>query len=591
MVKRLEIKQGIPVSPGYAIEKAFVLEAQDYRIVERFIPASHVDLEIKRFKQAVDAAATEIEGIADRARKAGVEYASIFDAHYAILKDPQLRTEVEKLIKAKRWVPEYAVNKVLKNFIDALRNVKDELYAQRASDFTDILRRILRHLTGKKISSLEQAEGQSVLVARDLTPSQTASLDTSKVIGFATDLGGKTSHTAIMAGALRIPAVVGLGSISADVQTGDILIIDGFKGKVIINPDPKTRKRYEKLKAEYGAKLEELATIRDLPSETKDGTAIKLLANIEIPQEIEYALEVGADGVGLLRTEFLFDQASDVTDEKPQYETYVEVIKSLAPKPVIIRTLDMGGDKFFDDDFPVDPNPFLGSRSIRICLERLDIFKPQLRAILRAAMFGDVSIMIPMISSIDEIKAVKTILEDVEIELAADGLEYKKNVPLGIMVEVPSAAIAINILMPEVDFVSIGTNDLVQYTLAVDRSNRAVSDYYQPANPAVLELIQKTISAGKKHGKPVSICGEMAGDIIFTPLLVGMGCDSFSASPGALLAVKSVIRSINMKDAEKIARKCFEIGSSSKIEEYLANELATLSTGLFVENVNFGKKR
>ena len=566
----MEIKKGIPVSPGFVVRDAFVLDSEEVRIPQRFIEPDEVPGEIEKFEKALSYACEEIEGLRDQAAKSvGPEYGAIFDFHKAILEDKQLKKEVEARIKNNKFTAEYAVSRALRKQAKSLGSVENPFFSQRVDDIYDIEKRILRSLIGQRRESIKELQNEVIVIARDLSPSQTATLEKTKVVGFATDAGGRTSHTAIVARALGIPAVVGLGAITSDVSGGDVVIVDGTNGLVIISPDERTLKKYRTLESDFKDFQKKLAILFDKTAETIDGYRLKLMANIEFPEEVDSALSAGADGVGLYRTEFLFSDHS-TPDEDAQFRAYREALKKMGDRPVVIRTFDLGADKAPGDiGLMRESNPFLGCRSIRYSLLHIDLFKVQLRAMLRASPFGNLRIMLPMISSVDEVRRTKVLLSDVMEELREQSIAFNPDIEVGVMIEVPSAALTVDILAREVDFLSIGTNDLIQYSLAVDRVNERVADLYQPVHPAILRLLREIIQTGKSHGIDIAMCGEMSAEVIYTILLLGMGLDVLSVTPVNIPEVKKVIRSVTMKEARETADIVMHLSDAKSAESFL----------------------
>ncbi|MBI4616594.1 MAG: phosphoenolpyruvate--protein phosphotransferase, partial [Planctomycetes bacterium] len=546
----MEIRQGISVSPGIVVREAFVLDSEDFRIPERLVRPDEVESEIARFERARLQANDEIQALQPDRGGAGREIALLFKFHQLVLEDAKILDEIVSLVRGDLYSAEYATSRVFRKLAKQIRSIPDPYLRERDVDIHDIEKRILRQLLGAKREGLANLTREVVVVAKDLTPSQLAGLDKSKVVGFATEAGGKTSHTAIVARTMGIPGVVGLEDITADVSGGDTVVIDGTAGRIIINPDPATLERYSKKEAEFKSYVMELGSAtRSLPAETLDGHEVTLLVNIELPSDIEVALANGADGVGLYRTEFIYLQYVAPTEED-HLRVYSEASRRLEGRPLVIRTLDFGADKFFDEnELSTEKNPFLGCRSIRLCFEKMDVFKTQLRAILRASHGANVKIMFPMISSRTELLKAKGILDEMKEELDAEGVPYDRNMEVGIMIEVPSAALTADLLAKEVDFFSIGTNDLIQYCLAVDRVNEKVANLYQPANPAIVRLIRRVLEAGEREGVKVSMCGEMSGDENFTLLLLGLGLREFSVNPAGLPRVKQIVRGASMVEA------------------------------------------
>ncbi len=584
----MEVKLGIPVSPGIAIRRAFLLDAEDTSVAQRFIRPEEVAPEVARFEKAVEAAKRYYQGMQEKYRHVlGENVAQIFRFHQMMLEDRSLRDEIVKRIQTNRFTPEYAVRRAFLNKVKAIRAIKDEVLRERDKDIYDVEKRLLKCLAGERTEEMKQLAEEVVLVAHDLTPSQTAQLDTSKITGIAIDAGGRTSHTAIVARALGIPAVVGLGNITSEVAGGDLVIVDGIKGQVLIEPDDATHREYRDRQRAFIEFFErDREELRELPAETVDGHKITLYANIEFPEEIPIAFENGAEGIGLYRTEFLYVDGQEPPDEEAHFRAYKRAVEECNGRPLVIRTLDLGADKFADVTgtaivHHLEPNPFLGCRSIRLCFQRIDLFKTQLRAILRASAYGPIKLMLPMIASLAEVRKAKLIIGDVMDDLERERVPFDEKLPIGIMVEVPSAAMIADFLAEEVAFFSIGTNDLVQYTLAVDRVNERVADLYQPAHPAILRLLTQVIEAGVRHGIEVSMCGEMSGDVVYTIPLIGLGLRTFSISPGPIPEVKKVIRSITLRDAVAEAEKIFGFRDARQIDNYLREKAKRIIPQLF----------
>ncbi len=571
----MEIKKGIGVSSGIAVCQVLLLSNDDLRIGRRAIPASQIHAERQRLDDALIASRNDIRDMREHStREFGPDTGAIFNFHLGLLEDRQLTDAFFEGVVKMRFTAEYAVSKSLREYAKQFLKQKDEYFRDRVKDIYDIERRLINKLQGtEKKLRLSDITEPIALIAHDLTPSQTASLDRTKIKAICIDAGGKTSHTAIIANSMGIPAVVGLDNITGEVSSGDTVIVNGQSGVVIINPDAATIEEHKKYEEHQITVEKQLNRLRDLPARTKDGTEITLLGNIEFPHEVENTLDRGAVGIGLYRTEFLYLASEKEPTEEDHYAAYVEVIRKLGGKPIVIRTLDLGADKY-TPMMARDPedNPFLGLRSIRLCLANLDMFKVQLRAILRASVLGDVRIMFPMVTSPMELRQAKMVLRDVMEELDEAGILYNPYLPVGMMVEVPSAAIMAATYAKECDFFSIGTNDLIQYTLAVDRGNQKVASLYTGAHPAVLALIRNVIRVGNRANISVSLCGELGADVEFTILLLGMGLRTLSITPHSIPEIKKVIRSINIADAQKVARRVMSFEHSQQILSYLRDE-------------------
>jgi len=567
----MEICKGVAVSPGMATGPAVMLDSEEFRIPRRDIAADEVKKEVERLKTAFQRAEEEVQEHRQRiSREIGEKLAAIFDLHSELIAAQNVQDEIRRLVQTKHYSPEYAVSTVFRGYAKKFLEMPYHYMSERVADIYDIEKRLLRHLIGTQRERLSNLTEKVIIIAHDLSPSQTASLDRDKVLGFGTDLGGRTSHTAIVARAMGIPGVVGLKTITAEVSGGDTIIIDGNRGQVIVNPDEQTQHRYVEYEQEFRRLEADLGELRDLPAETTDGCRVTLLGNIEFPHEVQMCLDRGAEGIGLYRTEFLYlDRAEDPTEED-HYEAYATAISALDGRTITIRTCDLGADKFthLDGEYS-ERNPFLGLRSIRFSLQHIDLFKTQLRAILRASALGSVQILFPLISCLWELRHAKMVLADVREDLDEEGIPYDRNIKVGIMVEVPAAAIMTRHFAEECDFFSIGTNDLVQYTLAVDRSNERVASLFTPVHPAVLRLLKMTVDAAKAKGIEVALCGEMAGEPQYAMLLLGLGIQTFSVAPTTLPEVKKVIRSVSLKEAQKVARKVFRLDSDREISNYL----------------------
>ncbi|OPJ57560.1 phosphoenolpyruvate-protein phosphotransferase [Clostridium oryzae] len=535
------MKKGIAASSGYAIGRVFL------KVNEQIVIAKKTEIdkeeEKRRLEEAIEKSRQQLLEIKERtASEIGEGEAEVFESHLMILDDPEFIGAAMQNIESEQLNAEIAVNTVMDMYLDMFSDMEDEYMRERAADLRDVKDRLLRNLTGSIYASLDNLEDNTVVVAHDLTPSDTAQLDKNKVIGFLTDIGGRTSHSAIMARTLEIPAVVGIEDITLSVKTGDIVIVDGVAGKVIINPDKETIKIYEKKKLELQKEKLELKKLANTKTVTKAGKEVIVAGNIGAPQDVHKVIENGGEGIGLFRTEFLYMDRGELPSEEEQYEAYKYVAEKMEGKPVVIRTLDIGGDKKLSYlPLQVEMNPFLGYRAIRLCLDRQDIFKTQLRAILRASAHGRIQIMFPMISSLEETIKAKDVLKECMKELSSEGKSYNENIEIGIMIEIPAAAIIADELAKHVDFFSIGTNDLIQYTVAVDRMNESVSYLYNPMHPAVLRLIRMAIDAAHKEGKWCGMCGEMAGDEEAITTLLEYGLDEFSMSASSILKARQII--------------------------------------------------
>lgn len=561
------VLEGIGVSPGVAINKVFLLTSEEERFAEREITEKEVPREIARFEDALIETRRQIHEIqAQVATVVGQESASIFDAHLLVVDDRAFVEEVIRGLSSRHRNVEAVLYEVADRYAAALGRIKDDYLRERAADVRDVTRRILRNLSGRSRSDIADLDKPCVVIANDLAPSETASLSKEHVTGFATDLGSPTSHTAIMARALNIPAIVGLHDVSVRVSAGDEVLIDGNKGILIIHPSAERLERYGKLQESRKHIESELAQLKDETAETLDGYQVLLSANIEQPGDIKAVKENGARGVGLFRSEFLFLSRESLPSEQEQFDVYDRVARELAPDPVIIRTIDLGGDKFLSQMRTApEMNPFMGWRAIRFCLAQPEIFKTQLRAILRASVSKNVQIMYPMISNVDEVLQAHKLLEEAKNEIRQGGGSFNEDIEVGVMIEVPAAALIADLIAPHVSFFSIGTNDLVQYTLAVDRVNERIAYLYEPTHPAILKLIKQTIDIGHMHGIWTGVCGEMAGNPLMVPLLIGMGADELSVSPSLVPMVKDVVRNLRFAQAEELAAKAFTSVSPKEV--------------------------
>ncbi len=576
----MQTRSGIAVSPGIAFGEAMLFGADAFQIPQRFVSVDAVEAEVSRFHASIDAVSAGLkENQKVASERLGDDYAAIFGAHRTMLRDPKLLREIEGLIRSKCFSPEFASSRVLRNYAKVFQNLGNPYLAERAADVFDLEKRLLRALLGEARPELSHLTSQAIILAHNLTPSETAGLDPKFVLGFATEVGGRTSHTAILAGALELPAVVGVGNFLADVSPGDTIIIDGNRGEVIIDPDEKTLARYRASLASQKEETARLAELHELPATTLDNVRLQVMGNIEFPQEVEHCTQRGADGVGLYRTEFLYLGTKSEPTEEDHYNAYRRVLESMNDRPIVIRTLDLGADKIPDDFaslYDEVDNPALGLRSIRLSLRNTPQFKTQLRAILRAAVHGDIRIMFPLVSSLLELRKAKMILGDVIEDLDDAGIEFKRDVPVGMMVEVPAAAILADEFAREVDFFSVGTNDLIQYSLAVDRGDPHVSSLFRAGDPSILRLIQMVVDAANRNGITVTVCGQMSSEPRFIPLLIGMGLRTLSVTPISIPEVKDLIRHVSVEQTEKIARHALTLDVAKDIENYLRGELARL---------------
>jgi len=567
----MEIKKGIAVSPGIAIAKALIIDSEDYRIPRRSISPSQRMTEIQRARNAFKGAVAELTNIQisqNHIEERRVK--DIFAVHLRFLRDRSLRKKITDLIQTESVTAEYAVSTVMREIASHFTKAKDPYISERAADIYDIERRVLRQLLGSKREDVRHLTEEVVVVARELSPTQTAGFNRKFVKGLATDAGGRTSHTAMVARSLGIPAVVALEDLAESVSGGDTVIIDGNRGIVVVGPDEQTLDQYTKYSHEFEQLEHKLDAIREKPAVTRDGVRVTLLGNIEFPEEARTVLEKGGDGIGLYRTEFLYLNRDTEPTEEDHYEAYSETLSVFKHRPVVIRTVDLGADKYTQRKrYAPEPNPFLGLRSIRFCLQNLVMFKTQLRAILRASVLGQVKIMFPLITNLQELMQAKMILRDVMEDLDEESVPYKRDIEVGIMIETPSAALTASTLARDVDFFSIGTNDLTQYTLAVDRGNELVSTLYSSADPAVLRLIRTVIQDAHKAGIDLSICGEMASEPEYIMLLLGMGVRTMSLATPMIPEIKQVIRSVTIEHCNAIARKVLTMNTERQIASFL----------------------
>lgn len=557
--------KGIAASAGIAIARAFTLEHPDYSVTEKQV--TDTDAELAKLDAALAQSQAELEAIKARTlQELGEKKAEIFESHLLILNDPELIEPVKAKIASESVNAEFALNETATQFIQMFENMKSAYLQERAADMRDVTKRILKHLLGLNYVSPSEISEEVIVVAEDLTPSDTAQLNRKFVKGFTTNIGGRTSHSAIMARSLEIPAVVGTKNVLSSVQNGDWIIVDGLEGDVIINPTEAILEQYRAKQEAYAKQIEEWKKLRSEPTVSKDGIHVELAANIGTPNDVAGVLDNGGEAVGLYRTEFLYMGRDKLPSEEIQYVAYKSVLEKMEGKPVVVRTLDIGGDKELPYlDLPKEMNPFLGFRAVRLCLDRQDIFRTQLRALLRASVHGNLRIMFPMIATLSEFREAKALLEEEKAKLVSEGTPVSEEIQLGIMVEIPSTAVLADQFAKEVDFFSIGTNDLIQYTMAADRMNERVAYLYQPYNPAILRLVKMVIDAAHREGRWVGMCGEMAGDSTAIPILLGLGLDEFSMSATSILPARSQIGKLSRSDMQALAAKALEMGTAEEV--------------------------
>lgn len=571
MTKRVS---GIAASDGIAIAKAFLLVEPDLSFEKETV--SDTAAEKERLTSALKKATSEIQNIRENAAQTlGEEEAQVFDAHIMVLSDPEMIGTIEQSIVNDQLNAETALQNTTDTFIEMFESMEDNPYMQeRAADIRDVRKRVLAHLLGVKLPDLANIDEEVILVARDLTPSDTAQLNKKYVKAFVTDIGGRTSHSAIMARSLEIPAIVGTKTITEEAVEGELLVVDGLEGEVLIEPDKEDVSRYEEKAKDYDLQRKEWERLKDKQTLTKDGTHVELAANIGTPKDVEGALNNGAEAIGLYRTEFLYMNSSELPTEEEQFAAYKEVLESMGDKPVVVRTMDIGGDKELPYlELPDEMNPFLGYRAIRVSLDQDSIFRTQLRALLRASVYGTLRIMFPMIATVDEFRQAKVIFEEEKASLQEEGVDVSENIEVGIMVEIPAAAVLADQLAKEVDFFSIGTNDLIQYTMAADRMNERVSYLYQPYHPSILRLVQFVIQSAHKEGKWAGMCGEMAGDQTAVPLLLGMGLDEFSMSATSILKTRSLMSKLDQEEMKELTEKAITECSTAEEVVKLVNQI------------------
>lgn len=564
MAKELK---GIAASDGIAIAKAYLLVEPDLSYEKTEV--TDVESEVKRFESALEVSRTELSMIREKAAKdLGEDKAQIFDAHLLVLNDPELTGPIEESIKNSKTNAETALQETTDMFIGMFESMDNEYMRERAADIKDVRKRVLSHLLGVTIPNPALIDEEVVVVAADLTPSDTAQLNRNFVKGFVTDIGGRTSHSAIMARSLEIPAVVGTKEVTASVAKNDIVIIDGLEGNVIIHPTEEQIAHYEKIKSDFALQQAEWDKLKNEKTVSKDGVHVELAANIGTPNDLEGVISNGGEAVGLYRTEFLYMGRYNFPTEEEQFEAYKAVVSGMDGKSVVVRTLDIGGDKTLPYlELPEEMNPFLGFRAIRLCFANEELFRTQLRALLRASVYGNLKIMFPMIATVNEFRQARDILLDEKAKLKAAGTEVSDSIELGIMIEIPAAAVLADQFAKEVDFFSIGTNDLIQYTMAADRMNERVSYLYQPYNPSILRLVKMVIDASHKEGKWTGMCGEMAGDQTAVPLLLGLGLDEFSMSASSILKSRSLIKRLDQSEMVKLAEEALNKSTAEEVVE------------------------
>lgn len=563
------IYKGIAASPGIAIAKAIVVKQEKY--APPLSTVTDTEAEWTRYQAALQAAKGEIEQIHQLTiEKLGEQHAEIFEGHLLILDDPELNDGVEAAIKEESYKAEYALHTTAQQFIRMLLELDDDTLRGRATDIEDITARMMSHLRGVKHVDLSALNEECIIVAHDLTPSDTAQLQLELVRGFITEAGSRTSHSAIMARSLELPAIVGTGADIFKIETGSILIIDGMKGEVFVDPDQQLRNEYEAAKLAYDQKQADLRKLVQAPTISADGHQVELAANVGKLEDIERAIQHGAEGIGLFRTEFLYMSRSELPSEEEQYNCYKFALEKMNGKPVVIRTLDIGGDKELSYlQLPKEENPFLGQRALRFCLANPELFRTQLRALLRASVYGNLKIMFPMIAVLEELLQAKQLLAEEKQRLQDEGIAVSQSIEVGMMVEIPSVAISADLFAPHIDFFSIGTNDLIQYTMAADRMNQSISYLYQPLHPSILRLVKMVIEAGKQAGKWVGMCGEMAGDAKAVPLLLGLGLHEFSMSATSILATREQIGLLDRTRWEDLANQALALPTAAAVEKLI----------------------
>jgi len=570
---------GIAASPGIVIGRAYVVHSESFRVFPRNISDEEVEREIERFREAIEESKKEIFAIKrkfeETTNNAGLS--EIFDVHIHLHEDVVLTEETINRARREKKNIEFIFSETLEELEEKFASVEDEYFKQRWHDIQNVGSRILRKLMRRERQTLSRLREKVVAICHNLTPADTASMDRENVLAFATNVGGQTSHTAIMAKALEIPAVVGLVSVTDHVRNDDIVIVDGLRGIVVVAPDEQTLNEYQIRRERFAESERVLEQIKDLPAQTLDGHTIRLSANIDLPEEIGSVLDHGGQGIGLFRTEFLYLNRTVPPSEDEQAEAYGRVAECMSPNPVTIRTLDIGGDKVLGGNLQYrEDNPFMGCRAIRFCLDHPEIFKPQLRAILRSSAHGQVRLMFPMITGLSELRRAMVVLEEAKKELEAEGVPFDPNMPVGVMIETPSAVLIADRLAREADFFSIGTNDLIQYALAIDRVNERVAHLYEPAHPGILRLLKMIIDAARKENVHLSICGEIAGDLSLALVVIGLGVKELSMVATAIPEVKKLIRSISLKDVRKLASRVLKLSTSEEVKDEIQKAIERL---------------
>jgi phosphotransferase system enzyme I (PtsI) len=570
--------QGIPASPGIAVGKTFVVHLDELDVAETLIDEGDVEAEVTRFRNALTVTKSEFETMRDRlAGPSETVSRELLDAYILLLDDIVLVRQAEQHIRDRRYSAEYAVKSTLEGALEIFNEMEDPYFRERAVDLKDVGSRIIQNLLGTVHVSYDEMKEGSVVVAHELPPSETASIPRGRVAGFVTEVGSRTSHTAIMARSIEVPAVVGAPGVTGRIRSGDVVALDGYTGRVVVNPDAETLGEFEERRRAHEKELQRKVALVELPAKTLDGYRIELSANIEVPEELGALARYGADGIGLYRTEFLFMNRDDLPSEDEQFEVYRMVAAAALPHSTIIRTIDIGGDKFLTQlNISPEINPYLGLRAIRFCLERPEVFLTQLRAILRASAYGKIKMMFPMISDVSELVAGKEWVARAMEELKTEGKPFNPNIEVGIMIEVPSAAVTADVLARNCDFFSIGTNDLIQYTVAVERGNEKIAYLYQPFHPAVIRLIYAASDAAHKNGIWIGVCGEIVTVTAAVVLLLGLSFDEFSASPIAIPDIKETLRRIRYSDARVIAEKAIDKTTTEELVEYMETEMARI---------------